>query len=123
MGGVFWFSDNPAGELLLSLEGVYFNAAKRWSQLKAYGMYQWTFDDGWLGYLYQISMKPIVSVGFQWNDDYTYADMPFMLFGLINLSYFGADCLMKFTIKQLDDTGAKWARDTYIRGKLSDYAS
>lgn len=119
--GVFWMSNNPVQELCASFEGTTHDPVKRTMDIWAYGRNSWTRSSNVTGYLTALFGATLVfgtRIRFNFNEDYTYADMPMYIFwGLVKVP----DWYARFTIKQLDDD--TWARDTWSMGKYSDYGS
>jgi len=119
--GVFWFSNNPAPELVVTFEGEVFDREKRTLTLDAYMKYSWSIDTNCLGYLFYLLLAVLGRsvIVFHWNEDFTFADMPLYLFYCIPIP----SCLLKFTIKQLDTDGNEWERRTEVFGCHSTYGS
>lgn len=119
--GVWWFSDNPAPELIVSFEGATFDPSTRVMTLVAYGEFNWSIDDNCLGYFTYAILAALGNsiITFRWNEDFTFADMPLYLFRVIPIP----KCLLGFTITQLDEKGERWARATSVLNRPYDYGS
>eukprot|EP00931_Biecheleriopsis_adriatica_P007033 TRINITY_DN108358_c0_g1_i1.p1 TRINITY_DN108358_c0_g1~~TRINITY_DN108358_c0_g1_i1.p1 ORF type:complete len:246 (-),score=50.83 TRINITY_DN108358_c0_g1_i1:40-777(-) len=119
--GVFWFSDNPAPELVVTFEGEVFDPERRTLTLDAYMKYSWSIDTNCLGYLFYLLLAVIGRsvIIFHWNEDFTFAEMKLYIFYCIPLPA----CLLRFTIRQLDAEGNSWERKTEFFGRYSEYGS
>lgn len=83
--GVFWFDGNPAPELLMTFEGQYFDPERRKINLNSGGTYSWSMSNDTIGWAYwcclRASWATCSELNFNFNEDYTYADMPLYVGG------------------------------------------
>lgn len=121
--GVFWMSDNPAPEMLTTLEAGNFDASSRELTLKLATPYSWSYSSdskGWLEYtLVTISKAFPAKIVFSFSQNMTYADM-----GLYVLDCFYVKQTGAWSITQLDDKGTQFKRNTLgSDGNINDEAS
>jgi len=83
--GVFWMSTNAAPELMASIEGSYWNPARRMINLDSGAVYNWTYSADKVGWVYwfflRVSYFFCSELHINFNEDLTEASMPLYVCG------------------------------------------
>lgn len=132
--GVFWFSNNAAPELLMCVEGQYFNPKQRLINFESAGTYSWSFSTGFVGWMYWCFLRcsymlcSELHIKFE-DDEYTSAKLDLYVCGCCKDGSRCDGCWMPmcqwWTMKQRDENS--WDRDIYLycmpwrRWKMGSY--
>lgn len=116
--GVFWFSTNAAPELLMCIEGQYFNPRKRIVNFESAGTYSWSFSTGKTGWIYWFFLRcsymlcSELHIKFE-DDEFSSATMDLYICGCCKNGTRCDGCWMPmgqwWTMKQRDENS--WDRD------------
>jgi len=109
--GVWWFSDNAAPELLMTMDGAEFDAETRSIVVKSGAPENWTYSTGLVGWAYWAVLRMSYfwrsKLYLNFNEDYTHADMPLYMMWCIPVPMG-----MFWDMTQIDDD--TWDRGIYL---------
>jgi hypothetical protein len=116
--GVFWFKTNAAPELLLTLHAAGINAEARELRLTAFGAWEWSLNNTWVGCGELIAFGlPSSRLRFFFDETWSYAKMPVTMCFCIPLPEGVARAMgMWYEMSERPDsagTGEAWGRNTY----------
>lgn len=124
--GVFWMSDNPAPELLASLDGSRFDEGKRTLSLTLSGPGSWSNSSDTCGFFgwFSFAVLGCICCGrgrFTFNQDFTEGRIDIPLCGCLDVyALAGVKMTMRDATPQGAEPGTTWLRQTTVCGLKLD---